>query len=203
MIIILNGTSSSGKSTIVQALNLLSIKPFLHLGIDKIYSFLPPSYINTGINASQGFGLVYNPGDKQFPVTVKFGPYGTQVRLCSAAMVTAFAQQDLDVVVDEVLLGDQFLIDYAAGLTNYTVYFIGINCELSVLRERELLRQNRAVGLAESQLTTIHAPERFYDLILDSTSTSPFANAQKILDFITNNPDPQGFKRCSKRLLAV
>ncbi|MFA6119096.1 MAG: hypothetical protein WCT85_04480 [Parachlamydiales bacterium] len=55
-IIYLNGPSSSGKTTIVKALQESFSEPYLHLGIDKIIEFIPAKINNwEGASPSLGF----------------------------------------------------------------------------------------------------------------------------------------------------
>jgi chloramphenicol 3-O phosphotransferase len=111
-----------------------------------------------------------------------------------------FEQAKVNVIVDEVLIGDRFLSGYVKTLQNTQTYFVGVTCALEALEERELLRNNRAVGLAASQFHLVHAPERFYDLILDTTSTSPFLCAQRLLDFTNTHPQPTSIQKCAERM---
>lgn len=46
VIIILNGTSSSGKSSILAHLQRMLEGPFLNAGIDKFIFMLPSAYLN-------------------------------------------------------------------------------------------------------------------------------------------------------------
>lgn len=45
-LIVLNGTSGSGKTTIAGALRELFVEPFLHAGIDKFIFTLPRRYLH-------------------------------------------------------------------------------------------------------------------------------------------------------------
>jgi chloramphenicol 3-O-phosphotransferase len=45
-LIVLNGTSSSGKTSIAQALQDLLTEPYLQAGIDKFIFMLPSRYLN-------------------------------------------------------------------------------------------------------------------------------------------------------------
>jgi len=45
-IIFLNGTSSSGKSTLIKGLQAALDEPFLELGLDKFIWMLPKRYLN-------------------------------------------------------------------------------------------------------------------------------------------------------------
>lgn len=199
MIIILNGTSSSGKSTVAKAINIISPKPFIHIGIDTIYSMMPDSYINAAKNSLDGFGLVVDQNDTR-PVKVVFGPYGQRVRDCSPKMASLFDDAGLDLIIDEVLEGDRFLIDYVKLFQTKKVYFVGVFCDLKTTIERELLRPSRAKGLAQNQFQVVHEPNRFYDLEIDTTGTSPFDCAKTILDFIEKNPNPKSMSLILQRL---
>ncbi len=195
----LNGTSSSGKSTVAQAIKIISQKPFLHLGIDRIYSIMPPDYINSEKNSRDGFGLVVDKNDSR-PVKVVFGPYGQKVRDCSPKIANLFHEAGLDLIIDEVFEGDRFLKGYAQLFDGKQVYFVGVYCDLKTTIERELLRSNRRKGLAQNQINVVHEPNRFYDLCVDTTSTSPFDCAKTILDFIDKNPTPKSMSLLAERL---
>lgn len=199
MIIMLNGTSSSGKSTVAKAINIISPKPFLHTGIDTIYSMMPDSYINSAKNSLDGFGLVVDQSDNR-PIKVVFGPYGQRVRDCSPKMVATFENAGLDLIIDEVFEGDRFLIDYVKAFQGKLVYFVGVFCDLKTTIERELLRPSRAKGLAQNQFKVVHEPNRFYDLEIDTTKISPFDCAKNILDFIEKNPNPKSMSLILQRL---
>lgn len=199
MIILLNGTSSSGKTMIAKALNLISPEPFVHIGIDMIYSIMPLDFINAGTRSAEGFKIVRDETDKERPVKVDFGPFGQQVRNCSPQIAKLLSDAGLNLIIDEVLVGDQFLEGYVKTLKHNKTYFVGVTCELEALKERELLRADRANGLAEGQYKVVHEPERFYDLMVDTTNTSPFKGARQIMDFVAKNPTPTSMKKCAER----
>lgn len=200
MIILLNGTSSSGKTMISKALSLISPTPFVHTGIDMIYSIMPTDYINSGARSDEGFKIVKDENDQERPVKVNFGPFGQKVRDCSPQITKLISDAGIDMIVDEVLIGDRFLTGYIQLLDHSQTYFIGVTCELETLKERELMRPERANGLAEGQYKVVHEPNRFYDLMVDTTSASPFECAKQILDFVKSNPTPTAFTKCAQRL---
>jgi len=45
-IVIINGTSSSGKTSIVHALQNILLEPYLEAGIDKLIWMLPERYLD-------------------------------------------------------------------------------------------------------------------------------------------------------------
>ncbi len=48
MIIFLNGCSSAGKTTIARAIQHLSEKPWLLIGIDTFFQMMPSAYVGFG-----------------------------------------------------------------------------------------------------------------------------------------------------------
>jgi chloramphenicol 3-O-phosphotransferase len=71
-------------------------------------------------------------------------------------------------------------------------------CDLPTLQEREILRNDRALGLGRDQFTRIHAHLCPYDLTVDTTARSAFDCAQEILHYIRNTPEPKAFKQISE-----
>jgi chloramphenicol 3-O-phosphotransferase len=64
-------------------------------------------------------------------------------------------------------------------LKNHQVYYVKVNCELPTMEEREMLRGDRAWGLARDQFAKMKKLDEVwkYDLEVDTTVTNPFANA--------------------------
>ena len=69
------------------------------------------------------------------------------------------------------------------------------------MQEREILRRDRAIGLANGQINRVHDGLREYDFSVNTTHNSSFALARDILQFINKNPNPQGFKKMESILL--
>lgn len=76
MIILLNGCSSAGKSTLARAIQFLSEKPYLLIGIDTFFHMLPPSYVGFGDKADQGFHFIPEHDDLGPLMRIENGPYG-------------------------------------------------------------------------------------------------------------------------------
>ncbi len=60
-IVILNGTSSSGKTTLVRAMQAVWDGPLLHVGLDHVISMLPFAYTGDGQHAAVGYEAVGEP----------------------------------------------------------------------------------------------------------------------------------------------
>lgn len=200
MIIFLNGVGSSGKTTVGRALQHLSPMPLLMLGIDTFYNMMPAKYVGNGERASEGWQFVDCSDDRGRIVSVQSGEYGQRVSSSSPKVVRTLAEDGHDLIVDEVLLGDELLKKYVELLKDQRVYFIAIDCPLEILEERELLRSDRALGLARDQIQRVHGPTRQYDLRVNTAELTPFKCAHEILNFIDMNPKPKAFTQLESTL---
>lgn len=193
MIIFLNGCSSSGKTTIAKAIQHLSDKPWLLIGIDSFFQMMPSKYVGFGEKAQEGYRFVLEQ-DSQGPIMhIESGPVGKTVTNSIPKVVRTLADDGHNIIIDEVLFSDEELENYVQNLEGHKVYFIGVICNLTTMIEREILRDDRALGLARDQYTHVHKRKRPYDFIVDTTHTSAFKCAQYILKFMKANQTPQAF----------
>ncbi len=194
MIIFLNGCSSSGKSSIARSLQYLSEQPLLHLGIDTFFQMMPPNYLGYGEKANQGFHFITSV-EAGIPFTrVVNGPFGEALIKSIPPIAQLLVKGGHNLILDEVLFGEDMLRKYVFNLRDEKVYFIGVYCALEELCEREMLRGNRTLGLGRDQFEKVHCDPRNYDLIVDTTNISSFSCAKIILNFVEQTPDPVGFQ---------
>jgi chloramphenicol 3-O phosphotransferase len=196
MIIIINGCPSAGKTSIAKELQKLHNKPLLHTGIDHFWKMVPEQYKEFGSQAHEGYSFVKTIDSDNNPlIHVQTGPFAHSVDNAMAKFIRTLDDCEQDIVVDEVFCRDEIVQNYAKILGDKTVYLIGITCDLQELERREKNRGNREIGLARGQIDTVHRYIHCYDFVVDSTHCDPIHCAQKIIDFIQANPDPQGIKR--------
>ena len=190
-IIFLNGCGSAGKTSIARAIQHLSSAPWLTFGIDTFISMTP--YPSQGKENAEYFSFV--PGTNARGPTMRFEgkPKGAQLFGLMPDFANMLATRGNNVIIDEVLFDDVQVKSYIKSLSKHTVYFVGILCDLPVMQEREILRRDRSVGLSNDQIDRVHKGLREYDLTVDTSLGSIFDSAKKILQFVENNPDPQGF----------
>jgi chloramphenicol 3-O phosphotransferase len=193
MIILLNGCSSSGKTTIAKAIQHLSDEPWLLVGIDTFFQMMPSKYVGFGEKANEGYHFI--PGkDEEGPLMgIESGSFGNAVTRSIPKVAQSLAKDGHNLILDEVLRTDKELEGYERELASHTVYFIGVMCDLKEMQEREILRGDRALGLARAQVTSVHGLSRPYDLTVDTSTKSAFYCAEAILGFIKNTPNPQSF----------
>lgn len=147
-VIVLNGVSSAGKSTVAKALQI-QLKPqaWLHVEIDAFLRMLPPPLV-----AVDGIKRAID------------GAHGAM-----AALVAAGNR----VIIDHVLEQPQWWPDLAGRLKDAKILLVGVHCDPKVLDERERARSDRMIGQARSQLASTHGGKT-YDIEVD-TSTTPAA----------------------------
>jgi len=199
-IILLNGNSSAGKTTIAQELQKLSENPLLRTGIDHFLDMiLRERYDESGSKAHEGWKFdVLTDADNKPIVHITQGPLAKKMGRTIAQFIKCLADEGHDVVVDEVLLDedDSLLVSsYVAALREHTVYFVGVLCDLEELERREVQRGDRMIGLVRGLSEIVHRHKEYYDIVVDTTHLSGAVCAQKIWDAMNAMPNPQGLKR--------
>ncbi|MBA3662303.1 MAG: chloramphenicol phosphotransferase [Gammaproteobacteria bacterium] len=194
MIILLNGATSSGKTNIAKAIQHLDTKPWLTLGIDTLINMMPTKYWAGGEKADEGYNFIAGTDEDGLIMSLKIGPYGQKIDKAIVKVAELLSSQEFNIIIDEVLMGDESLKNYVQTLSQYPVYFIGVHCGKTILEEREILRGDRFVGSARDQMKRCHGPTRCYDVEVDTTHHSSFECAKQILDFVSANPSPRGFE---------
>ena len=164
-IILLSGTSSSGKSTLAKNLQKNLDEPFLHFQLDDFIKMLPR-----------------NDDSEMFERMIR----GMN---CSIA---AFAEEGNNLIVDHVLIDNRWLEQCLQLLNNYYVLFVGVDCPLEELKRREKLRDARRQGFAEQQFKNIHKGKS-YDVLVNTFEMTPDECMQKVLIFYKNEA-PSAFQ---------
>jgi len=98
-VILLNGTSSSGKTTLVRALQATLPDPWLEIGIDRFVFALPKAYLDQPL-WSEVFRYVRPEGRDDGPFRIETGPLGRRLVAGMHRTVAALANSGLDVIVD-------------------------------------------------------------------------------------------------------
>lgn len=145
--VVLNGASSSGKTSVAQALRDLLGPAWVALSIDDLFRSLHPD----------------RPSDwKTFHLL-------TQTLFDSAA---TFGRLGFSFVVDTVFERPECYRAYQVALSAFPTLFVSLNCPVAVLAQRETLRADRGPGLAAEQAARVHEGYR-YDVSLDTSVLSP------------------------------
>ena len=188
-VIVLNGTSSSGKSTLVKALQATLEGPWLGVGIDTVVFALPKAYLDQPL-WSEIFRYVPAEPGAAAPFRIETGELGTQLVHGLHGMVAALVAEGHDVIVDHVLLEADWLPDLRARVGADHVLVVGVRCPLEVVVERERNRRDRTIGQAAAQHDVIHRGG--YDVEVDTSVLAPAEAASAIAAVVQRRAAPGG-----------
>lgn len=202
-IIILNGPSAAGKSTLQKEIQRTFTDLYLTMGVDDFFDRPLPqefdkhsqSIVNNEL-VRKGVKSVDDQGRPIFTLIV--GPGGMRAVSGMHRAFGAFASAGNNLVIDYILYDLEWLPELVACLEDHRVYFVGITTPLEVVEAREKARGTSPVGHARSHYNTVHAHNE-YDLELDTSNMSAQEAALKIKEFIQHNPEPHAFKKLQKK----
>ncbi|MEV4561433.1 chloramphenicol phosphotransferase CPT [Kitasatospora sp. NPDC049285] len=156
-VIVLNGTSSSGKSSIVRCLQAILPHPWLAFAIDGLIEAMPASLRHSDA------GIALRPDG-----AVEIGAAFRELEAAWMAGVAATARAGARIVIDDVFLsGAGSQQSWEAVLGGLDVLWVGVRCPADVVAGRELARGDRTPGTAAAQAEAVHRGVR-YDLEVDT-----------------------------------
>ncbi len=159
-VVVLNGGSSSGKSSVAATLVNLLPGTWLRLSVDTLIDALPPSF-----DQVEG-GLVLRPDG-----TVETGQEWRHVERAWMRGIAAVAREVPVVVEDGFLAGPAAQQRWRDALDGLEVLWVGVRCTPEVAEARERARGDRVRGMARAQAALVHQGIE-YDLEVDTTATS-------------------------------
>jgi chloramphenicol 3-O phosphotransferase len=170
-IIVLDGASSCGKSTLARALQQVLEIPYWHVSQDHFWQMLP------GEGTTQRQNL-------------------TAERCLSGfhRAIAAIASSGNNVIVDTGFLEKAWLSELVDLLTPYQVFFVAVYCSREELRRRERQRGDRPEGYTEAQLDRVYQ-QGLYDMELDTSTKTPEECALLLQEAMLQAPYPSAFEQ--------
>ncbi|MFT7689047.1 MAG: chloramphenicol 3-O phosphotransferase [Candidatus Azotimanducaceae bacterium] len=182
-IIFLNGTSSSGKTTLAYALQETLLEPYMHVALDQFRDGLPARYrgLNASIGTTGALGLNVIPvNDAETPYTdIQFGVQGKMMLRGMRRAMASMVEAGNNILIDDIILENEFLDDYIEVFRPFNVLFVGVKCPKDVINKRESGRPGRFPGTAIGHYEICHAHDN-YDVAVDTSTMSPFECAARI-----------------------
>ena len=158
-IILLNGPSSSGKSTLSKTLQaLIWEKMSLHYEVVSIDDFMKTDPMET----------IYE--DDVFEISGD---------LCDHVLERM--KESSGVIIDHVITSERIYQKLKNAMEDYTLFEVHVDCSLEILKKREQERKDRCPGSAEASATYLF-PKDGYDLTVDSGLRSAEENARIIFE---------------------
>lgn len=156
-VFILNGPSSSGKTSTAKAMLSLAVEPLMRFSLDDCYAL----FSQQPGNGWQSF---------------------QRISRAFYHSVCPWIESGFNVVVDTVLERRDCYDAVKLLYDQYDLYFVGLYCGLEELEHRERLRTNRRIGQARSQHSRVHS-HCHYDLKLNTEASEPTECARLVLTF--------------------
>lgn len=161
-VIILNGGSSSGKTTIAKCIQNSSNASWLRFSIDDLIEAMPDAMFkkDSGIKLGEDGSVIP----------------GTEFRALESAWrhgMGEMARRGARIIIDDVFLsGIEARKRWEISLDGLQVLWVGVRCDPTVAAVRERGRGDRIQGMAVSQAAAVHEGMQ-YDISVDTTKTSP------------------------------
>ena len=160
-VIILNGGSSSGKTTIAKCLQNSSTASWLRFSIDDLIESMPEAMLKKDSGIKLGEDGSVSPG-AEFRKLESAWMHG----------IGEMARRGARIIIDDVFLsGIEARNRWETSLDGLQVLWVGVYCDPTVAAAREKERGDRIEGMAVSQATVVHESID-YDVSVDTTKTS-------------------------------
>lgn len=177
---LLNGASSSGKSSVARALLPLLADPWFFVPVDAIGAMR--SAVHTRVLDETEVSEMLR-----------------RTRLGYHRAVAALASAGNHVIMDYPLSEQWRVTDLLTTLAGYDVTLVEVRCSAEELERRERVRGDRPLGLARSQ-TMVYAHGEF-DIAVDTTDTGADECARMIVQGLDATAGPKAFDRLRQRLV--
>ena len=184
-VIFLNGTSSSGKTTIAKALQEELAEPYMYGSVDDFFHLYPEKFLS--------------PTSREEAVVL--------ARLVPAVVsgfhrsVAALAHSGNNILVDHVLQEEGWLKECVENWQGLDVLFVGVRCPLEAAEQREKERGDRNLGTARYQFNRVHAHD-LYDIEVDTSTSNVDECVSRIMELINHRPTRYAFQELAARFVS-
>ena len=201
-IVLLNGVSSSGKSSIATELQGMLPRPLLKASIDTFVPMFPDGLI--AFDPRPG-----DPAEQGLRVETHHGPSGPSLILGPGDLfhrfvrgmhrsIAAMAREGNDIIFDDVIYDPAYFRSYLDALDGVNAWFVGVKIPLRVVEERERRRGDRAIGHARGHFDLVHCHSP-YDIEVDAEAQSARECAAQIVEGMNRQGEPHAFATARAR----
>ncbi len=185
-VIILNGPSSVGKSSIIKAFQSQQKTPWLETGIDHLYvGVIPPHWLDGKPEHHSMMSIKTTADQEGKIVSAVFGPEGQKVIKGMHHAIATYAHTGNNVIVDYIKYEPEWLEDLQDALSDVKTLWVKVTAPLDVIIKREKKRGTSPEGHARSHYHTVHE-NMPYNLTVNTDKLTPDESAQKISAALKN-----------------
>ena len=189
VVIVLNGPSVSGKSSIQKEFQYLMMPNlWIKLGIDNLFDKPMPdiNYENSSFwQDKNNIRWVEETKDNQGNsiITLYVGNQGEKVAYGMNSAIAEYAKNGCNIIVDYIAYKKEWIDDLRLKLKGIKTIFVKVEIPLIVLEQREALRATSPKGHARSHYDFVYWDIN-YDIVVDSSKNSSEEIAKQIKTFI-------------------
>ncbi len=206
-IVILNGPSRSGKTSIVRAIQDYASDPWMNIGMDIHITATAPAYRpGVGLRPRKPEGHLVEPGRVPLEVLEDLVP---TLYAALYESIAAHARLGLNVVTDiyhhEFYSKPRGILDECAQrLRGLPVLFVGVHCPVEVIWQRREATWGQVRDAVDDgvrsavELGQRAAREHSYDMELDTSFSSPEECADAICKRLAEGPPGLAFEALAR-----
>jgi chloramphenicol 3-O phosphotransferase len=189
-VILVNGPSSAGKTTLCRALQAAIEEPYLVAGFDDFIFMAAPRYYRGADTARQdehdaftalGVEMAATSAPGAPPsVVARFGPVFRRILDGMAPAVRALVDNGNAVIFDHALHDRAMHESCRKAFAGLDVFTVGVTCPIEILEERERERGDRVLGRARGLAGVVHG-FMSYDVTVDTGTMTTAACVSAVL----------------------
>jgi chloramphenicol 3-O phosphotransferase len=199
-VILVNGPSSAGKTTLCRALQAAIEESYLVTGFDDFIFMAAPRYYRGADTSRQDERDVFtalgvemmttSPAGTSPSVIARFGPVFRRILDAMAPAVRALVDGGNAVIFDHVLHDRAMHESCHKAFSGLDVFTVGVTCPIEILEARERERGDRVLGRARGLAGVVHG-FLDYDIMVDTGTLTPAACVSDILASVEMRYSPQ------------
>ena len=200
-LIIINGGSSSGKTTMALEFQEIINEPYFLLGIDSFWVTMPQKEIDLERATPQYYRWCQEEteeGLKYYRIVP--GKFLNEIMLARYRSMAAYLERGLNVVADEVFWTQEWLLESLRVFKPFCCYYVGVFCSDAELRAREIKRGDRLLGWARGSQIYTHK-DALYDLKIDNTAMTALECAAALKRLLDSGAAPTAAELMRKKFL--
>ena len=194
-ILVLNGTSSAGKTTLANALQEALPDKYEQVGLDLTLRTVPSELfvITDDVDHPPVEGWLIPLRDGVQIALPTLGPAAIHELEKMYASFGARADAGANLIVDDVLWHPRALAMAIAHFADRDAWLVGVYCAIEVAVGREKRRSDRAIGGAALFAEEVHR-HGLYDIEVDTSVLTPEEAAQRVIAALSAAGHPTAFR---------